>query len=185
VFARSGLVSKGKAEVNGILTKAPGTDPAEPFAALPGLKHLGIYFQPDGTVSLALDKQRKICRMFRSSFTRCRRRLKKITDAKKRAARLCTAARNMLEKTQSQVAIIDYYLKHVSDTRQLQLLDRWLAEEVLSVALDTGHKKGNFAKISFKELRAMGLPSLVHRRLLLLHGHIDNSFLRWKNALQG
>ena len=90
----------------------------------------------------------------------------------------------MLEKTQSQVAIIDYYLKHVTDTKQLQLLDRWLAEEVLATALNTGHKKGNFAKISFQELRAMGLPSLSHRRLLLLHGHIDNSFLRWKNALR-
>ena len=116
VFARSGLASKGKAEVNGILMKTPGADPAEPFDALPGMKHLGIYFQPDGTVSLALDKQRKICRMFRKSFTRCRRRMKKTADAKKRAARLCTAARNVLEKTQSQVAIIDYYLKHVTDT---------------------------------------------------------------------
>lgn len=185
VFDRLGVASKAKAEVNGILTKDAGTVPAEPFAALPGLKHLGIYFQAGGTVSLALDKQRKICRMFRSSFIRCRRYLRRISDPRKRAARLCTAARNMLEKTQSQVAIIDYYLKHVTDTRQLQLLDRWLAEEVLSIALDTGHKKGNFAKISFKELREMGLPSLVHRRRLLLHRHIDNSFLRWKNALQG
>ena len=90
----------------------------------------------------------------------------------------------MLENTQSQVAIIDYYLKHINDIQQLQLLDRWLAEEVLSIALNTGHKKGNFAKISFSELRAMGLPSLVHRRNLLLHGHIDSSFLRWKNAQQ-
>ena len=185
VFARLGLVSKGSAAIDGVLTKAPEPVPAEPFAALPGLKHLGIYFQPDGTVSLALEKQRKICRLFRKSFIRCRRRLKRITDARKRAALLCRAARNMLEQTQSHVAVIDYYLKHVSDARQLQLLDRWLAEEVLAVALDTGHKKGNFAKISFKELRAMGLPSLIHRRLLLRHGHIDNSFLRWKSALQG
>ena len=185
VFARLGLGSKEAAAVNGILAKIPAADPAESFTVLPGLKHLGIYFQAGGTVSLALDKQRKICRLFRRSFLRCRRRLKKIADAKKRAALLCNAARDMLEKTQSQVAVIDYYLKHVTDTRQLQLLDRWLAEEVLASALDTGHKKGNFAKISFKELRAMGLPSLVHRRRLLLHGHIDNSFLRWKNALQG
>ena len=184
LFAGLGLKSKESAAVNGILTNGQLADPDDFFIRLPGLKHLGIYFQANGTISLSLDKQRKIYRLFRTSFFKCRKRLKKITDAKKRAALLCRAAENMLEKTQSQVAIIDYYLKHITDTKQLQLLDRWLAEEVLATALNTGHKKGNFAKISFQELRAMGLPSLSHRRLLLLHGHIDNSFLRWKNALQ-
>ena len=184
VFSKLGLLSKESAEINGILTKEPHGNPDDVFIRLPGLKHLGIYFQANGTISLSLDKQRKICRLFRASFTKYRHRLKKVKDAKKRAALLCTAAGNMLEKTQSQVAIIDYYLKHVTDTKQLQLLDRWLAEEVLATALNTGHKKGNFAKISFQELRAMGLPSLSHRRLLLLPGHIDNSFLRWKNALR-
>ena len=184
VFARLGLGSKESAAINGILTEVQQTEADATFTRLPGLKHLGIYFQANGTVSLSQDKQRKIYRLFRKAFARHQRRLKKITCAKKRAALLCTAARNMLEKTQSQVAIIDYYLKHVTDTKQLQLLDRWLAEEVLATALNTGHKKGNFAKISFKDLREMGLPSLSHRRLLLLHGHIDNSFLRWKNTLR-
>ena len=184
VFAELGLGSKASAEINGILTKEPPAEPDDSFTILPGLKHLGIYFQADGTVSLSLDKQRKIYRLFRASFTRYRNRLKKIKDIKKRASLLCSAARNMLEKSQSNVAIIDYYLKHITDTKQIQLLDRWLAEEVLSIALNTGHKKGNFAKISFEELREMGLPSLSHRRSLLLHGHIDNSFLRWKNALR-
>lgn len=184
IFVKLGLSSKKSAEINGILTKELLTAPDDSFTLLPGLKHLGIYFQSDGTISLSREKQRKIYRLFRTFFARYRYRLKKMSDAKKRAALLCTAAANMLEKTQSQVAIIDYYLKHVTDSKQLQLLDRWLAEEVLAIALNTGHKKGNFAKISFQELREMGLPSLSHRRLLLLHGHIDNSFLRWKNALK-
>ena len=39
------------------------------------------------------------------------------------------------------VAILDYYLKHVDDEAQLRRLDRWLAEEVLSHVFG-GHRKG-------------------------------------------
>jgi hypothetical protein len=55
------------------------------------------------------------------------------------------------------------YLKHVSDERQLRNLDLWLAEEVLSLVFG-GHKQGHFRKISFGQLRQMGLPSPLHRR---------------------
>ena len=191
VFSRLGIVSKESAAVNGLLADARQGEPVQAdtesgsFTVLPGLKHLGLYFKAGGTVSLAVDKQRKICALFRKAFARRRRYLKFMGSAEKRTAVLCRAAKSMLEKTQSQVAIVDYYLKHVNDVRQLELLDRWLAEEVLATALNTGHRKGNFAKISFKKLREMGLPSLVHRRSLLLHGHIDSSFLRWKSTLQG
>ena len=71
-------------------------------------------------------------------------------------------------------------LKHIDDEAQLKELDRWLAEEILARALGTGHKKGNFRYISFKQLREMGLPSLRHRRRLILHGHIDSSFFRFR-----
>jgi hypothetical protein len=77
------------------------------------------------------------------------------------------------------VAILDYYLKHVDDEAQLRRLDRWLAEEVLSLVLG-GHKKGHFARISFEKLRAMGLPSLVHRRRLILRGKIESPFFIWQ-----
>ena len=53
------------------------------------------------------------------------------------------------------VAILDYYLKHVNDERQLRLLDRWLAETVLGAAFG-GHKKGHFRKISFQQLPCDG-----------------------------
>ncbi|MBR2441086.1 MAG: hypothetical protein IKB25_12880 [Lentisphaeria bacterium] len=180
IFEQLGLVSKASAAVNGILTDLEDVTPEPGFTVLSGQKHLGLYFKPGGTVSLALDKQRKICNLFRKAFAKCKRRLQKTSEVKKRVTILCHAANYMLEKTQSQIAIIDYYLKHINDVKQLQLLDRWLAEEVLSIALNTGHKKGNFAKFSFQKLREAGLPSLVHRRNLLLHGHIESSFLRWK-----
>jgi hypothetical protein len=77
------------------------------------------------------------------------------------------------------VAILDYYLKHVSDESQLPQLDRWLAEEVLSLVFG-GHKKGHFSKITFEQLRQMGLPSLFHRRRQILNGRIASPFFIWQ-----
>jgi hypothetical protein len=79
------------------------------------------------------------------------------------------------------VAIVDYYLKHVSDEEQLRLLDRWLAEEVLSLAFKGGHRKSHFRMMPFRSLRAMGLPSLVHRRRQIRHGQIAAPFFVWKS----
>jgi hypothetical protein len=59
------------------------------------------------------------------------------------------------------------------------LLDRWLAEEVLSLVFG-GHKKGHFAKLSFETLREFGLPSLVHRQRLIVHGHTESPFFVWQ-----
>jgi hypothetical protein len=67
----------------------------------------------------------------------------------------------------------------VTDRSQLRLLDRWLAEEILSLVFG-GHKKGHFAKISYEELRRYGLPSLVHRQRLILHGKIESPFFIWQ-----
>ena len=77
------------------------------------------------------------------------------------------------------VAILDYYLKHVDDEAQLRRLDRWLAEEVLSLVFG-GHRKGHFRRIGFDRLRAMGLPSLVHRRRLIRRGRIESPFFIWQ-----
>jgi len=96
-----------------------------------------------------------------------------------RAQFLATIAAETIEKSVRNVAILDYYLKHVSDESQLRLLDRWLAEEVLS-AVFGGHKKGHFRRIGFRQLRAMGLPSLLHRRRMICSGRIEAPFFVWK-----
>lgn len=62
---------------------------------------------------------------------------------------------------------------------RLRLLDRWLAEEVLSKVFG-GHKKGHFRRISFRELRVMGLPSLLHRRRMILSGRMESPFFIWQ-----
>ena len=180
VFDSLDLVSKEAASINALFARQGSGEDAD-FASMTGVKHLGIYFSPGGKTSLSTDKQRKICQLFRRRFGALTRVLDRQETALKRAGILCRAARNMLERQQSPVAIIDYYLKHVNDIRQLQLMDRWLAEEVLARSLRNGHKKGNFRKITFQQLREMGLPSLLHRRRLLVHSHLDTSFINWKN----
>lgn len=130
-------------------------------------------------MSLSRDKQRKIQNLFRFAFRRSRRRWKKIVTPQERARTLIAVASQTLEKGVRNVAIVDYYLKHTTDAEQLRLLDRWLAEEILSLVFG-GHRKGNFAKISYEELRRYGLPSLVHRQRLIQHGKIDSPFFIWQ-----
>jgi hypothetical protein len=149
------------------------------FLAARDFRHLGLQFSAGGYVRLSRDKCRKIQNLFRYAFRRSRPRWRKIAAAHERAQAIINVARETLERGVRNVAIVDYYLKHTDDEAQLRGLDRWLAEEVLS-AVFGGHKKGNFARLGFDSLRAMGLPSLVHRRRLILHQQIESPFFIWQ-----
>lgn len=142
-------------------------------------RHLGLLFRANGTVSLSRDKLRKIQNLFRFAFRRARRRWKKIQEPLEKTRALAALAAETINKGLRNVAILDYYLKHVDDESQLRLLDRWLAEEVLACVFG-GHKKGHFRRISFAELRVMGLPSLVHRQRLIRRGQIASPFFIWQ-----
>ncbi len=149
------------------------------FTPAAEFRHLGLLFRADGTVALSRDKLRKIQNLFRFAFRRGRRRWKKISDPQQQAAALIALAGEAIDKGLRNVAILDYYLKHVDDHEQLRLLDRWLAEEVLASVFG-GHKKGHFRRISFARLRQMGLPSLVHRQRLIRRGEIESPFFIWQ-----
>jgi hypothetical protein len=149
------------------------------FQSASAFRHLGLQFECTGSVLLSRDKRRKIQNLFRFAFRRNRRRWKRIDDPRERARTLIAVACQAIERGVRNVAILDYYLKHVTDVSQLHLLDRWLAEEVLSLTFG-GHKKGHFAKISYEELRQDGLPSLVHRQRLILHRKIESPFFIWQ-----
>lgn len=142
-------------------------------------RHLGLLFRANGTISLSRDKLRKIQNLFRFAFRRARRRWKKIQEPAEKARTLAVLAAETIDKGLRNVAILDYYLKHVDDEDQIRLLDRWLAEEVLACVFG-GHKKGHFRRISFMDLRAMGLPSLVHRQRLIRRGAIVSPFFIWQ-----
>ena len=150
------------------------------FEQIEKFRHLGLEFRADGSVGLSRDKFRKIRNLFRFAFRRAKRKFRRLVKPEKRAALAVELSRDVIERGFRSIAIIDYYLKHVDDEDQLCRLDRWLAEEVLAIAFQNGHKKGNFRKMSFKQLRAMGLPSLRHRRRLIMHGHLDSSFFRMR-----
>ena len=142
-------------------------------------RHLGLLFRAGGAVSLSRDKLRKIQNLFRFAFRRARRRWMKISDPAEKTRALVALAAAAIEKGLRNVAILDYYLKHVDDENQIRLLDRWLAEEVLACVFG-GHKKGHFRRISFAQLRAMGLPSLVHRQRLIRRHAIASPFFIWQ-----
>jgi hypothetical protein len=172
--------SKPKAHRNFFFPQTAGhTDGA--FEAVDRFQHLGLEFRADQSVGMARGKGRKIRNLFRTAFRRKRHRFSKQRHANGRAQLAVDIARDVVNETFRSVAVIDYYLKHVNDEKQLRELDRWLAEEILSVTFRNGHKKGNFRKLSFSRLRSMGLPSLQHRRRLLRHGHLESSFFQMRN----
>ena len=148
------------------------------------VRHLGLEFRANGVTGLSRDKLRKICNLFRFALRRNRGKLRRIREPEKRARLAIQVIRKTIEDGIRNVAILDYYLKHVEDERQLVQLDRWLAEAVLACAFENGHKKGNFRKMPFEKLRAMGLPSLAHRRRLIRHGRVPSPFFIWKGYQQ-
>lgn len=151
------------------------------FTSTNKFKHLGLEFRANGLTGLSRDKCRKICNIFRYALRRKRGKIRKIKDIQKKTEFVIEVLKQTLDEGIRNVAIIDYYLKHVKDEAQIKLLDRWLAEETLATILGKGHKKGNFRKISFETLRKKGLPSLLHRRRLLFHKYLPASFFIWKN----
>ena len=160
-----------------VLHASPAADAV--FAGAQEFRHLGLLFRAGGGVALSRDKCRKIQNLFRFAFRRSRRQWKKLADPKARAQAMVDVAVESIQQGVRNVAILDYYLKHVDDEAQLRRLDRWLAEEVLSRVFG-GHRKGHFRRIGFGRLRAMGLPSLVHRRRLILRGCIESPFFSWQ-----
>jgi hypothetical protein len=172
------LTTKASHQADLVLAEMPADSDVH-FQRVEAFRHLGLQFECGGSVSLSRDKQRKIQNLFRFAFRRSRRRWMKIGDPRERARTLIAIAGQTIERGVRNVAILDYYLKHATDADQLRLLDRWLAEEILSLVFG-GHKKGNFAKISYQELRQFGLPSLLHRQRLIRHRKIESPFFIWQ-----
>ena len=177
LFAQLRLRSKASHELDLVLGGADGPDggfrPAHKF------QHLGLEFRADGSVGLPPAKCRKLRGLFRRRFEEARGQLRTMVDPVDRVRHLVAVARKVVQQGFGSTAIVDYYLKHVDDEEQLRTLDRWLADEVLARAFMTGHRKGNFRRVSFEELRALGLPSLRHRRRLLSHQKLESRFFSY------
>ena len=179
-FASLRVNSKPKAHRNFCFRSETAEEDAD-FEPVDRFQHLGLEFRANQSVGMAREKGRKIRNLFRTAFRRKQRRLRKQQHPNARAQLAVDIARDVVTEKFRSVALIDYYLKHVNDEAQLRELDRWLAEEVLSVTFGNGHKRGNFRRLPFRRLRAMGLPSLRHRHRLLRHGHLESSFFQMRN----
>ena len=175
------LTSNPHHECDMRLTNSEGTNSADEVQTK--FRHLGLEFRANGSVGLARDKFRKIRNLFRFAFRRNRSRFQRTKSPEARAKLAVDIAQKTLSRGVRNVAIVDYYLRHVTDEAQLKRLDRWLAEEVLSLAFQGGHRKGYFRALPYRKLRQFGLPSLVHRRRLILHGHVDSPFFVWRSDL--
>jgi len=179
LVASLGLKLKASHRADFMLARERFADPR--FLGVSDFRHLGLLFRSGGGVALSRDKLRKIQNLFRFAFRRKRHQWKRERDPAARAQVLVNVATETVDGAVRNVAILDYYLKHVNDENQLRLLDRWLAEEVLSKVFG-GHRKGHFRRISFYSLRAMGLPSLLHRRRMIARGLVDAPFFVWQGG---
>ena len=171
------LRSKLSHELNLVFAARPIGD--ADFSWAGRFRHLGLEFRAGGPTGLSRDKFRKLCNLFRFAFRRQRAKFGRTKDPLKRAQLAVEIARKTVSDGVRNVAILDYYLKHVEDEEQLRRLDRWLAEEALALAFGR-HRRGNFRKLPYARLREMGLPSLVHRRRLIEHGRVESPFFIWK-----
>lgn len=176
--ARFNLADKENRRQDFVLS--PSGKSVDDFSGAAKFKHLGLEYRADGSIGLSRDKARKIRNIFRYALKKKKSKLGRIRGMAGKINFVVAVFKDAIENGIRNVAIIDYYLRHVDDENQLKLLDRWMAEEALAVIFANGHKKGNFKKIGYGQLRQHGLPSLVHRRRLIDHGHLDGSFFRWQ-----
>ena len=145
-------------------------------------KYLGLEFRANRNVRLCVEKQRKILRLIKEAIDySVPNRVTKLVD---RVQQCVDAVNSVLNGRIRSVAIIDYYLKHVTDEAQLKQLDLLVAQAVICKVLrKKKFRFSDFSKVRYKTLRDAGLMSLVHRHRLLIQGHINNRFLSIRNKL--
>jgi len=112
-------------------------------------KYLGLEYWHDGVVRLPIEKKRKIAGIFRRALRSQKKRLLKIEDLTERTKAAVACVAEAALKRIRYAAIIDYYLKHVEDEEQLKVLDREIAEMVISTVLDKPFKARDFKKIPY------------------------------------
>ena len=155
-------------------------DTDEVFTKTASIKHLGLCFRDTKIIGIAREKQRKILNIFKRVIKKRMGGILRLKTPVARARMMIGLIDKALTENIRPTAVIDYYLKHMTDERQLQTIDKMVAELILSVATGRGYKKSNFKILSFGQLRDMGLPSLLHRHRLLNHGHIESNFFDFR-----
>lgn len=153
------------------------------FTQINRFRHLGLEFTKDGTVRLSVDKQRKVLNFFDRALNASSVKIRRENNLPSKTKLAIDTLNSVVEDRVRSVAIIDYYLKHVTDEVQLKMMDRLVAELLISCVLNKKFRNRDYNTISFKMLRDMGLVSLLHRHRLFKHGHLKVSFMSMRNEL--
>ncbi len=166
--------TKASHAINIFLGRRDGV-PEDAFESSGKFKYLGLEFTSDNKVRLGVEKQRKIINLVK-------RELSKYKDIKDILSLVQRVNNAMIGRIRS-VAIIDYYLKHITDEAQLKVMDTLISELIISHITGKPFKKRHYGIVSYKSLRKAGLISLVHRRRLHVHGHLNVDFMNLYNSM--
>jgi len=153
------------------------------FTKVDNVSFLGLSFDNKSNVRLGVEKQRKILGLFK----KCLKRYKNYINKSNREERLRLVIQLVNDTALSRIrsaAIIDYYLQHINDELQLKNLDMLIAQLVISTTLQKPFRNKDFNTIRYKQLRKLGLISLLHRNRLLRQGHLRINFLNLFDAIR-
>jgi hypothetical protein len=153
------------------------------FTKIDRFRHLGLEFTKEGVVRLSVDKQRKVLNFFNRALNASKAKIRRERDLTAKVMAAVEVINSVIEDRVRSIAIIDYYLKHVTDETQLKMMDRLIAESVISCVLNKKFRNRDFQTIPYKMLRDAHLVSLVHRHRLFKHGHLKISFMSMRNDL--
>ena len=153
------------------------------FTKIERFRHLGLEFTKEGVVRLSVDKQRKVVNFFERALDAAKTKIGRERDLPAKVTMAVEVANSVIQDRIRSVAIVDYYLKHVSDEIQLKMMDRLIAERVISCVLSKKFRNKDYQTIPFKMLRDAGLMSLLHRHRLFKHQHLRISFMSMRNDL--
>lgn len=153
------------------------------FTQVDSFRHLGLEFTKAGVVRLSVDKQRKILNFFDRALNASKAKIKRERDLTAKVTAAVATINSVVEDRVRSIAIIDYYLKHVTDETQLKMMDRLISEKVISCVLNKKFRNRDYQSIPYKMLRDAGLVSLVHRHRLFKHGHLKINFMSMRNDL--
>jgi len=176
-------IGKLKLKLSDAKTDNYSFDECPGYKTVSRFKYLGLQFCADAKIRLSVEKQRKIIRFYKMAIKSTESKLRKESDVDKRLEIILEAMSEVVHNRIRSVAIIDYYLKHITDEQQLKMLDRRIAEMIIECVLDKKFRNSDFRKIPFKKLRQMGLESLLHRHRLIKHGHLKVDFISLYNMV--
>jgi hypothetical protein len=127
--------------------------------------YLGMRIFSDGKISLSVKKQRTIQAELRSLIHSVARMSSEVCSEEELPRLLVQAVEEFLSpNSRFQKSRARSYLSLCSDMEQLAGLDRWIALQILKITTGKGVRKSNFRNKAWKQLRSLGLPSLIHQR---------------------